>query len=218
MGKAKSKKKKIDFTIRHGKINRKLKGDGFCSDLGTPELENHHAMKIEYVDAEGNYTDPQKGRKRARNITQTTLDYCKAYALISEEQHAAGERLYWDCYYGGLVSRAVALLPTGMPRSKTNKFPDFAEGRVDSQRRYARVRDELNRRYIDRQLGITYWKVAYQVCIEGIAVDALEKWTQWPRRSGKKLISLVLDELSSIYEAMYKEQQRKRNRSSQRHQ
>jgi hypothetical protein len=54
---------------------------------------------------------------------------------------------------------------------------------------------------------------AYQVCIEGIAVDALEKWTQWPRRSGKKLISLVLDDLSSIYEAMYKEQQRKRNRS-----
>ncbi len=31
----------------------------------------------------------------------------------------------------------------------------------------------------------------------------IEKWTDWPRRSGKKLIGLVLDELLDLYDDIH---------------
>lgn len=206
----KHKQRKNFLEITHGKINRKLPGDGFQSDLGAPELENHHVLKVDYVDAEGKYTEPGKGRKRARNVTQTTLDYCKTYALISEDQHAAGEQLYADCYYSGLVPRAIVSMMNGMPRNSSPKFVGFAEGRIDAQRRYAELRDKLNRRYIDKQRGITFFQVAYRICIDGIPLDELEKWAEWPRRSGKKLIGLVLDAVYEIYDEIHNRQRRKR--------
>lgn len=208
---AKKRKQRKNFLeITHGKINRKLPGDGFQSDLGPAELENHHVLKVDYVDAEGKYTDPGKGRKRARNVTQTTLDYCKTYALISEDQHAAGEQLYADCYYSGLVPRAIVSMMNGMPRNSSPKFVGFAEGRIDAQRRYAELRDKLNRRYIDKQRGITFFQVAYRICIDGIPLDELEKWAEWPRRSGKKLIGLVLDAVYEIYDEIHNRQRRKK--------
>jgi hypothetical protein len=214
MKKPRHPKKSVDFlAITHKKINRKVTKNGYDSDLGSPELENHHALKIEFVDSEGNYTDPQKGRKRVRNLTQTTLDYCKAYALIGEDQHKAGEQLYADCYYGGMVPRAIVTLMDGMPRSGGGKrFSGFAEGRIDAQRRYSRIRQELMKRHIDKQRGITFWEVAYQISITGIPIDELEKWTEWPRRSGKKLIGLVLDAVYEVYDDIRKEQERKRKR------
>ncbi len=208
--KHKPSRKKDFLAVTHGKINRKLTGDGFLSDLGSPELENHHVMKVDYVDAEGNYAEPGKGRKRARNVTQTTLDYCKAYALISEDQHTAGEQLYADCYYSGLVPRAIVSMLDGLPRSGSPKFLGFAEGRIDAQRRYAEVRETLNRRYIDKSRGITFFEVAYRVCINGIPLDELEKWTQWPRRSGKKITGLVLDAVYEIYDDIHNRERKKR--------
>ncbi len=211
MAKKRKPSRKKDFlAVTHGKINRKLRGDGFLSDLGSPELENHHVLKVDYVDAEGNYTDPAKGRKRARNVTQTTLDYCKTYALISEEQHIAGEQLYADCYYSGLVPRAIVSMMNGLPRTGSPKFTGFAEGRIDAQRRYAEVREKLNRRFLDKQRGITYFEVAYRVCIGGIPLDELEKWSEWPRRSGKKLIGLVLDAVYEVYDEIHNRERRKR--------
>lgn len=195
------------------KINRNQADNQRVSDLGSPELENHCRLRVEYVDAEGEPAEPGRGQKRARNLTQTTLDYLKWHNLINEEQHQAGERLYWDCYFSGLVPRAAAMLPDGIPHSKTNKFfYGFAEGHVDCQKRYSYISKELSKRYVVRQraatyeepvkVGITFWDVTYQICIEGIAIDALEKWTDWPRRSGKKLIGLVLDELYGLYEGV----------------
>lgn len=211
MAKKRKPSRKKDFlAVTHGKINRKLRGDGFLSDLGSPELENHHVLKVDYVDAEGNYTDPAKGRKRARNVTQTTLDYCKTYALISEEQHSAGEQLYADCYYSGLVPRAIVSMMNGLPRTGSPKFIGFAEGRIDAQRRYGEVREKLNRRFLDKQRGITYFEVAYRVCIGGIPLDELEKWSEWPRRSGKKLIGLVLDAVYEVYDEIHNRERRKR--------
>ncbi|NBX03971.1 MAG: hypothetical protein EBR02_07950 [Alphaproteobacteria bacterium] len=203
-------KKQADFlAITHKKINRKLPKHGFESDLGSPELENHHVLKVEFVDAEGNYADQNKGRKRVRNITQTTLDYCKAYALISEDQHKAGEQLYSDCYYGGMIPRAIATLMDGLPRTGgSGRFSGFAEGRIDAQRRYSRIRQALMKRHIDKERGITFWEVAYQVSITGIPIDELEKWTEWPRRSGKKLIGLVLDAVYEVYDDIHSEQRR----------
>jgi len=214
MKKPRDSKKKTDFlAITHKKINRDTAKHGYDSDLGSPELENHHVLKIEYVDTEGNYTDQKKGRKRVRNITQTTLDYCKAYALIGEDQHKAGEQLYADCYYGGMVPRAIVTLMDGQPRSGGgNRFSGFAEGRIDAQRRYGRVRKELMKRNIDKERGITFWEVAYQVSITGIPIDELEKWTEWPRRSGKKLIGLVLDAVYEVYNDIHNEQRRKQKR------
>lgn len=214
MKKPRDPQKKADFlAISHKKINRDTAKHGYDSDLGSPELENHHILKIEYVDTEGNYTDHKKGRKRVRNITQTTLDYCKAYALIGEDQHKAGEQLYADCYYGGMVPRAIVTLMDGQPRSGGgNRFSGFAEGRIDAQRRYGRVRKELMKRNIDKERGITFWEVAYQVSITGIPIDELEKWTEWPRRSGKKLIGLVLDAVYEVYNDIHNEQRRKQKR------
>lgn len=214
MKKPRDPKKKADFlAITHKKINRDMPKHGYDSDLGSPELENHHILKVEYVDTEGNYTDQKKGRKRVRNITQTTLDYCKAYALIGEDQHKAGEQLYADCYYGGMVPRAIVTLMDGQPRSGGgNRFSGFAEGRIDAQRRYGRVRKELMKRNIDKERGITFWEVAYQVSITGIPIDELEKWTEWPRRSGKKLIGLVLDAVYEVYNDIHNEQRRKQKR------
>lgn len=202
-------KKTNPLAITYGRINRDQKGCPILSDLGAPELERHHALKVDYVDSEGAPTDPEKGHKRARVLTQTTLDYCKAYALINQEQFDAGEQLYWDCYYAGMVPRAIISLMDGIPRSRTNRFFDFAAGRVDARRRYHRVQDSLRRRFVDKPRGITYWHIAYQVCIEGIPIDALEKWAEWPRRSGKKLVGLVLDEVHDLYEAMHKQRKRK---------
>jgi hypothetical protein len=210
MAKKRKSHSKNPLEITYGKINRKLRGDGFQSDLGTPELENHHVLKVDYVDAEGKYTDPAKGRKRARNVTQTTLDYCKTYALISEDQHAAGEQLYADCYYSGLVPRAIVSMMNGLPRTGSPKFVGFAEGRIDAQRRYAEVREKLNRRYIDKERGVTFFQVAYRICIDGIPIDELEKWAEWPRRSGKKLIGLVLDAVYEIYDDIHNRQRRKK--------
>ena len=210
MAKKRKHSRKHFLAVTHGKINRKLREDGYQSDLGSPQLENHHVLKIDYVDAEGKFTDPAKGRKRARNVTQTTLDYCKTYALISEEQHFAGEQLYADCYYSGMVPRAIVSLMDGLPRTGSPRFLGFAEGRIDAQRRYAHIRLELNKRFIDKQRGITFFEVAYRVCIGGIPIDELEKWAEWPRRSGKKLIGLVLDALYEVYDDLHNKQKRKR--------
>ncbi len=210
MAKKRKSSRKDFLAVTHGKINRKLRGDGYLSDLGSPELENHHVLKIDYVDSEGKYTDPAKGRKRARNATQTTLDYCKTYALISEEQHFAGEQLYADCYYSGMVPRAIVSLMDGLPRTGSPRFSGFAEGRIDAQRRYAHLRQELNKRYIDKPRGITFFEVAYRVCIGGIPIDELEKWAEWPRRSGKKLIGLVLDAVYEVYDELHNQQRKQR--------
>ena len=228
MTKKQNKKKKSlskDFLSRKpSKINRNQRENTIVSDLGTPELENHYDLGIEYVDSDGEIAEPGKGRKRAKNLTQTTLDYLKRHGLINDEQHNAGERLYWDCYMSGLVPRAAAAAPDGIPRGKTNKFfCGFAEGRVDCQTRYIYISSKLAKRYVVRhrtgktlqepeKSDITFWDVTYQICIKEIAVDALEKWTDWPRRSGKKLISLVLDELFDLYEELHRRNKRKPRR------
>ena len=217
-GKKKKKKngsKNQNFLLHDKRtINRKQVNVARTSDLGTPELENHHELKVEYVDGDGELTDPGKGCKRVRNLTQTTLDYLKRHGFLNDEQFDAGERFYWDCYFAGFVPRAMAPTLDGIPRSKTNRFfVGFAEGRVDCDRRYRYLSKQLAKRYVVRErktldpneqlkTNITFFNVAYQVCIEGIAVDALEKWTNWPRRSGKKLIGLVFDEVYDIYDEM----------------
>ncbi len=68
------------------------------------------------------------------------------------------------------------------------------------------------KRHIDKERGITFWEVAYQVSITGIPIDELEKWTEWPRRSGKKLIGLVLDAVYEVYDDIHSEQRRKQKR------
>ncbi len=138
-----------------------------------------------------------KSAKRARNTSQITLDHYKRF--ITEEQFEAGERLYWDCYYAGRLPRAVTSLMDGTPPSSGGRFAGIAEGHVDCVKRYDDIQEQLRSRYIDRDRGITYWHVAYKVCIEGVAIDALENWSKWPRRSGKKLVSIVLEELYNQY-------------------
>jgi len=206
MAKKKKKKKPISnfLEVKHGKINRNQKGVPEPSDLGNPELENHHILKIEYVDAEGEVTTPDKGRKRVKNITQTTLDYCKTYYLIDEAQYHAGEQLYKDCYYSGFVPHAVVATYSGMPKSSSNWNFSFLEGRVDAMKRYNFVQKKLRKRKIERESNITFWDIAYQICVEGIAIDDLEKWVKWPRRSGKKLLGLVLDDVFEAYEDLSK--------------
>ena len=206
-----------DFLKRESKkINRKLGSSPIMTDLGTPELENHFELGIEYVDSDGDIAEPGKGRKRAKNMTQTTLDYLKRHGLINDEQHNAGERLYQDCYMAGFVPRAASASPDGIPHSKTNKFfSGFAEGRIDCQNRYIYISGRLAKRYVVRHRpgknilepvlsNITYWDVTYKICVEGIEVTELETWTGWPRRSGKKLIGLMLDELLDLYDELHR--------------
>ncbi len=215
MPKRKKHKNKHNFLlVEHGKINRSQKEQTHISDLGSETLEQHHVLKVEFVDSEGELTEPKKGRKRVRNVTQTTLDYLKTYLLINDVQFEAGERFYRDCYYAGLVSRATQPAWDGIPVGRGGRFTGFAEGSVDCSNRYSYIRDMLSRRYVVRERDITkgkvahhpitYWDVAFRVCIDGIPVEELEKWTDWPRRSGKKLIGLVLDELYDIYDEIYR--------------
>lgn len=208
------KQKKDFLAVEHKKINRSQKNQPMASDLGVPELENHHVLKVEYVDSEGEPTEPGKGMRRVRNVTQTTLDYCKTYHLINDEQYAAGGQLYKDCFYAGLIAKPVQSSWDFIPRDKCHFFREFACGRMDCKRRYDYIQKQLSKRYVLRQRDIdqlkepektpiTYWDVAAQICVDEIPIDELEKWTKWPRRSGKKLLGLVLDEVYDLYEEIF---------------
>ena len=185
------------------------------SDLGTPEMHKHCKLTIEHVDAEGNVTEAGNGRDRAKNLIQTTLDYLRRHDIISDDQYHAGDRLYWDCYTGGYVPRAVTARLDCVPHSKTNKiFYDLNYGQGDCQKRYFYISKELSKRYAVRpnldvtqepgRTGINFWQVTYKICIESITIEALEQWTGWPARSGKKLVGLALDDLHDLYEKIHR--------------
>lgn len=198
-----AKKKTKPKFLERGKIDRSQLAGRPQSDLGSPELENHHALSVEYVDADGEPETPEKGHKRVRNRTQTTLDYCEYHGIITLEQYAAGEQLYRDCYWAGLVPRAMVGRFDGLPPSRNGRF-NMLEGKVESERRYRHISKTLALRMVDRRRLISYWDVCYKICVESMPLDGLEKWCGWSRRSGKHLLIMVLDELVDEYESLRK--------------
>ncbi len=190
-----SKRNKYDTKIDRKPLNGKI-----ITDLGPKELENHHVLRVEYVDGDGKVTNATKGNKRVRNLTQTALDYCLYRKLITFEQFLAGDRFYRDCYYAGYSPHATCPAYDGTPQNKgTPKRYDFYDGSVEAERRYSYIHKALSKRFVDRPRGITFFEAAQKICIDGLLIAELEEWSGWPKRSGKKILSLVLDDLDTLY-------------------
>ena len=87
------------------------------SDMGTPELRQHHTIIKEYVD---------EHTVQARNATQRPIDRYLSYKSISQEQWEAGDRVYRDFIHAGLLPKTTpdysnVVKSKGKPSTSTEK-------------------------------------------------------------------------------------------------
>ena len=145
------------------------------SDMGTPELRQHHTIIKE---------DADEHTTRAKNITQTPLDWYYAHDHITKIQWNAGDRIYRDFTHAGVypstVSNYINAIPSG------NKQPTMTDNQIDARRRLYEAIDQLE---YEGQLLITH------VCCYG----------KWPyeegleRRYASQRLRSALDELAIHY-------------------
>jgi len=82
------------------------------SDLGTPELSLHHAVKVEPV-------GPQLGAVRLRVLDGCELDRLLSSELIMPDQHSAGLKLGWDIDRAGGKKSCFNNFEGGLSRGGT---------------------------------------------------------------------------------------------------
>ncbi len=111
--------------------------------------------------------------------------------LLSPVEAAAGERLREDFNRAGLVGRVTMSWDAG-PRAAGGRGPglDPAEHGVAAK---ARVRAALD------AVGPGLAGVLEQVCLRGSALDAAERELGLPRRAGKAVLKLALQQLARHY-------------------
>ncbi len=101
------------------------------SDMGTPELRQHHSIITE---------DADEHSVRARNITQAPLDWYLAHDHITEPQWKAGDRIYRSFVYAGIPHATITDF-TQVARS--NKPHSFTDKQIAARERLYGALDQL---------------------------------------------------------------------------
>jgi hypothetical protein len=102
-------------------------------DLGTPELRNHHTIVIEQT---------ENKQQRAKNITQTPLDWYFAHSHITQAQWKAGNRIYDDFIYSGRYHMTMSsFTKTG----RTNAPFNYSDRQLMARKRFYNALDRLEK-------------------------------------------------------------------------
>jgi hypothetical protein len=100
-------------------------------DLGTPELRNHHTIVIE---------ETEDHISRARNITQTPLDWYLARNYITQEQWQAGNRMYCSFVQASFTQVTVTDF---MRVSQKNKPRNFSDTQIAAREQFYKALHHL---------------------------------------------------------------------------
>jgi hypothetical protein len=101
------------------------------SDVGTPELKNHHKIIIEQTD---------ENTQRARNITQMPMDWYAAHKHITKTQWQAGNKVYEDFIYSGRYHLTVSCFT----KTTSNSPPfHYSEQQLYARKRFYKALDQL---------------------------------------------------------------------------
>lgn len=143
--------------------------------------------------ARGDARSRPRPRSVTVNLAESPLDWLAARGLVSERQHAAGERLLADWTIAGLAPRVTMRWdPTVTVRG--GRGPAAAADRTLAQmaakRRFDAAMDAA---------GPGLRDIAWRVACAGEGLETAEKALGWPRRAGKLVLLLALDRVADAY-------------------
>lgn len=148
------------------------------SDIGTPELRQHHAVEMHYGHNEV---------KHARVVTQMPHDYMLHRDWITDSQWQAADYLYRDYVIAGLPPAITAAL--GVVGGGGNT--DVAAFKIDGWRRIQSAIESVRGREQQRL-------VIYVICF-GERVMDIEQMRVVKPRQGMVLLRQALDDLVKFY-------------------
>ena len=172
-------------------------GIGFTVRNNRPEGANRllaeRALPRDGEERGARETARPRPRSVTVNLAESPLGWLAARGIVSERQHAAGERLMADWTIAGLAPRVTMRWdPTVTARG--GRGPAAAADRTLAQmaakRRFDAAMDAA---------GPGLRDIAWRVACAGEGLETAEKALGWPRRAGKLVLLLALDRVADAY-------------------
>lgn len=137
-------------------------------------------------------TGPQVMRHVTVNVAESPIAWLASRGLLSEAQLRAGERLRADYERAGLASRVTMRWDASPPAKSRGgaRASDASLARIDAHRRFNAALDAVGPGLAD---------ICWRVVCAGEGIGGAEKRLGWPARSGKLVLGLALDRLTSFY-------------------
>ncbi|MHA1539427.1 MAG: DUF6456 domain-containing protein [Alphaproteobacteria bacterium] len=160
------------------------------SDFGTEGLHRHSNLALEKT---------KTGVQRARNLTQSPLDYYYKRKQITEAQYKAGRRLNADFVYSGMspsvTMRYQNFMMGGTKQKKGQRFDPANDNQIDAKERFSGAVSGVGR--------VLSPILIHVCCFEGSAGD----WVAMNGRAGRQgktegmvTLRIALEHLAMHYE------------------
>lgn len=192
----------IDEARRAGWIEREAGATGWkLSGRGREFLRRAMSgQDVEEADAAARAPTPRVSAGPVINPDESVLGWLRrrkgrdGVPLISEEEYQAGERLRADFWFAGLTPRVTSSwhgnLPPGGRRSAPGTGVEIRDEVIAAQ---SRVRRAL------AAVGPELSGILVDVCCHAMGLEAAERGSGWPQRSGKVVLQIALRSLARHY-------------------